>query len=155
MCTLNEFTWLSKVAQRIIPHHPTIESQEVTCLVWFIQHLHLMLQSHILIWEGEIPERGKKTKQFRPCQQMITIWKLLRIFQWTMQQIEVLNSVTVNIWIRQTSFSLFHPVNLRNLDLSSIARWLVSYDTLLERMPLWCWYNGVKGKVCSWVNFGY
>lgn len=54
-------TWLSKVAQWIVTHHPTIVSQEVTCLVWLVQQFHLLLQSHVLVWEGEIPEteRGK------------------------------------------------------------------------------------------------
>lgn len=55
----NIFTWLSKVAQWIVAHHPTIVSQEVTRLVRLVQQLHLLLQSHVLIWEGEIPETDK------------------------------------------------------------------------------------------------
>ena len=53
-------TWLSKVAQWIIAHHPTIVSQKVTDLVWLVKQLHLLLQSHVLIWESEIPERDRQ-----------------------------------------------------------------------------------------------
>lgn len=48
-------TWLSKIAQWIIVHHPTVVSQKVLHLIWLVQKLHLLLQSHVLIWIGEIP----------------------------------------------------------------------------------------------------
>lgn len=55
----NILTWLSKVAQRIVIHHPTVVSQEVTRLVWLIYQLHFLFQSHVLIWEGKIPARKR------------------------------------------------------------------------------------------------
>ena len=55
----NVSTWLSKVTQWIVTHYPAIVSQEVTDLVWLVQQLHLLLQSHVWIWEGEIPETDR------------------------------------------------------------------------------------------------
>lgn len=51
-------TSLCKVAQWIVTHHPTIVGKEVTHLVWLVKQLHFLLQSHVLVREGEIPTKN-------------------------------------------------------------------------------------------------
>lgn len=55
------FTWFSKVPEWIVAHHPTVVGQEMAHLVWLVQQLHFLVQSHVLIGEGEIPDRKMET----------------------------------------------------------------------------------------------
>ncbi|KAF3858917.1 hypothetical protein F7725_012118 [Dissostichus mawsoni] len=86
-------------AQWIVAHHPTIVGQEVTRLVWLIQQLQLLLQSHVLIREerpvsvsanhstprcaevGPVRHKGLQSRVHVQCVAITTVTQVLNDLQ--------------------------------------------------------------------------